>query len=275
MKFPGRITPILIIVSLILRAMVPAYSQDKDTTHPPPPSSEAATAQETPIRFVDTPYPPYTIGEEGRQAEAGIAVDIAREACRRMGHRCRITLHPWERVLKMMETGAADGVLFLVQTPERERFLLFTPPVVRSRELFYASTLRHREFSWKTITDLDNLTIGLVRGYTYGENFMDYIETGSADIDYTADTILNLRKLVAGRIDLVLEEELVAEYLLKEIDPDGEAVVRCDESVSEYDYHLAFSRFGAAAELFPAYEAAVEEMKRDGTIQEIVRRYTR
>jgi polar amino acid transport system substrate-binding protein len=105
-----------------------------------------AQAQEpgSTIRFADSPFPPYTIGEEGDIDEQGIGPEIAREACRRMGVACTIELHPWQRVLRMLQTGDADAVPAVMEAPERDWYLTLTEPLVHTREIIFYNVTRLR-----------------------------------------------------------------------------------------------------------------------------------
>ncbi len=245
--------PPLIVILLLTVGIFDARAQEPGST----------------IRFADSPFPPYTIGEEGDHDAQGIGPEIVREACRRMGVECTIELHPWQRVLRMLQTGDADAVPAVMEAPERDWYLTLTEPLVHTREIIFYNVTECPGFTWHEYSDLRGLRIGLVDGYAYGAEFRDAVTSYGLEIDYSGSTEENLRKLIAGRVDLVVEEEIVAEYLLRRL-PGGSVVAGSTHTVTAYDFHIAFSRFSPASELVDAFSEVIRQMQQDGTIEAIV-----
>lgn len=237
------------------------------------PTVAAQSPQRESLHFADAPFPPYVIQSDSGSL-SGIAVEIAREACRRMDVECVIDTYPWERVLRMLQTGEADGSLLLMKTSERERYLAYTDPVLVARELFYFDRSRTPTFSWSTFADLRGYSIGLVDGYVYGEAFMAAIDEFGLAVETVGTSELNLRKLIAGRVDLVLEDEMVADHILATL-AGGYRIASSGRPVSEYEFHLALSRAGHGIDTFGRLGAALASMRDDGTIEAILHSYAR
>lgn len=222
-----------------------------------------------PIRFVDSPFPPYVIGEIDGGEVDGIAPAIAREAAARIGRSITIELHPWSRVLRILEAGAADGVLLVMWSADRERYLQHLPAVFEAREIVFYNTEQAPGFIWQSYADLIPYQIGLVDDYTYGEEFLNAVRDFPLKVEYAASSEENLRKLAAGRVDLVVEEELVGEYLVAALNA-GSSIGTADRTITAYEYHFAFSRSGAGMEVLNAFSRAIIEMRSDGSIDRIV-----
>ena len=86
------------------------------------------------LRLADSPWPPYTLGEVGQPAAGGLVVDLVRQIYGALGIDVRIEMHPWKRVLKMVEYGRVDGPTMLMKTSEREAYLVYTDPVFEARK---------------------------------------------------------------------------------------------------------------------------------------------
>ena len=221
------------------------------------------------VHIVDEPYPPYTIGEYGGPATGGIGVEIIRELFQRLGVEVEIDLVPWKRVLKMAEVGQADGTGLLMRSLDRERYLAFTDAVLEVRELFYYRSDRMGAFEWKTFSDLKGYTISLVDGYSYDENFLKAVDRLGLKVERAESSALACRKLYAGRVDLLLENESAANALIAKNKTWKGVFKTASKPVSTFNFHLAFSKRSPAVKLLPAVNRVIAEMKQDGTIDRI------
>jgi polar amino acid transport system substrate-binding protein len=225
--------------------------------------------------FTDSLFPPYVIGKEGESADGGIAVDIASEIFRRLDIPVRIELYPWSRVLKMLEAGSSDGALLLMWDEERSRYLGYTEKLLESSEYIYFDVQKNPDFTWKNYDDLAGYVIGLVRGFVYGDDFERAIREYGLRIEYAQTSEMNLRKLNAGRIDLVVEDKNVAEWILRSLGDDALSIVRDPLKVSSYTYYMALSREDRLMPMLEDINMIIREMNEAGTIDRIIDTYTK
>jgi polar amino acid transport system substrate-binding protein len=221
------------------------------------------------VFMVNAPYPPYSIGDYGTP-KGGVAVELTEEIFRRIGTDVRIELYPWKRVLKMVKHGRADGITMLVRNAERERFLVFTEPLFQAREVFYFKPSHLGDFRWKNFGDLKGLRIGLVSDYAYSPDFMTYVRESGLDVEYAASDRINFRKLHAERLDLCLCNEAIGSLLMRENPRWLLDLQKAKRLVRTYPDYMAFGKKSPAARLVPHIDAAITEMKRDGTIDRIL-----
>ena len=226
------------------------------------------------ISFFDSPFPPYVIGARGKAASGGIAVDIADEICTRMGLDCTVSLVPWKRALKMTRRGRSDGILTLLKTSERENFLVYTNNFISSREVVYWNKQNHPAFRWENYSDLKGLTIGLVSGYEYGIDFIEAVEDLDLTVEYIDSSELNVKKLISGRVDLIIEDEMVADFYIQQFPGAEESVGKLPKTIADYDYHMALSRSSAHVHRIDQFNSVLEEMKREGLVKSIIDHYT-
>jgi polar amino acid transport system substrate-binding protein len=235
-------------------------------------SAEAFADVESAL-FVDAPFPPYTLGELGQAPSGGIAVEIAQAVFSRIGVALDILLMPWRRALQSVEAGRADGVLLLMRTEEREAYMGFSDIVYEGREVFVFNRLVHPNFEWRTFADVQGYTLGLVEGYTYGSALLEAVEQLGIRVDYADSSEQNLAKLVADRVDLVVEDERVVGSFFDRNPEWGAALEFADQPVTVYPYFIGISLTSPLMPLLPRINSALHAVRDDGTIDAIFARY--
>jgi polar amino acid transport system substrate-binding protein len=224
------------------------------------------------VHFVDSPYPPYSIGELGKAPTGGVAVELVNEIFNRLGVKLSIEMHPWKRTLKMAELGRADGITLLMRDEERSQYLTFSEVVFEGKEVFYYNRDRLKTFEWSSFADLEPYKIGLVNGYTYGEDFLKAIDIFGLKVEYDDSDDICLQKLMAGRIDLFLVDDLVSKTQIAQNDDMKKSLAVSSKPVTVYPYYVAFSRQSQAKDLLPEINRVISEMKADGSIDRVVGR---
>lgn len=174
------------------------------------------------LTYLTEQYYPYNYTEN--DAVRGLSADLLRLVWARMGVAERpVTVQPWARVYDATLTQPGTVAFSMARTPERAGLFKWACPIDTVRFVLFsraADTARTLSSS-----DLGHLTVGTVRG--------DVAEAAllalgrSVRIEPVADMELNLRKLDAGRLDLVAYEERSMRRLLERTgrDPGDYAVV--------------------------------------------------
>ena len=223
------------------------------------------------IRLLGFEYAPfYQIHEANLE---GIAVDLALELFPRLELQPELAIFPLKRALDMLREGQADGTMILIRTAEREKYLLFTEPVMTVRGLiWYLADRDTGAVRFDTLEDLKRDRIGVTRGYSYGAEFDELLKSMNVDVantDYSS-----YLKLTQGRIDIFPGNEIVAEGLFKKHPELRGKLAHSDKSFIEWDLCIAISRKSEYAPLLPEINAALQALKREGAIDRIVEKYT-
>lgn len=172
---------------------------------------EAMPANGPVLHLVSTEFAPY-MGE--KLPEQGVAVAIVRAALASQGWRLQVAFRPWARALTELEAGQHDGVLGAWYQPERERIMDFAQPMGIDNLVGYYGLTKQRQAGANALpADLTGVHIGTVQGYANPQAFEQAVKLG-AKADPARDDLTNLRKLLAGRVDLVLIDKGVARYLI-------------------------------------------------------------
>jgi len=217
------------------------------------------------IRLTSCNWEPYT-GED--LEDYGFTAEILSEAFKRTGHRVSFTFLPWERALLKSAQGTYDGLYSAYYTEERARTYLVSEPYCSSTVVLCAR--KGSPVTFSTLEDLSPYRIGTVRGYANSVEFdaADYLTKEEVPSD-----LINIRKLVNKRIDLMVVDTYVVLYLL---DKEGiqEDVEFLSPPLDRKPLHVMFSRRVEGYEKKCAdFNKGLTEIREDGTYNQILRRH--
>lgn len=211
------------------------------------------------------PWPPWTSESYG-PAEGGIAVDFAYHIFEKADIKVTIHLHPWKRVIRMIQYGQADGILMIQPSEENSEFIFFTEPVFTGKEIICFNKINNPDFQWKSFNDLKNFSIGTILGYNYG-NFTSAKENLSLNTIESQNLLSNLKKLVMGRIDLVICDFSALNNILDKNPEFKKALAIAEKPLYEWQYSIGISKY---SELFNKREEInriIIELKETGEIE--------
>lgn len=127
-------------------------------------------------------------------------------------------------------------------------------------------------FEFNGVASLKDKRVGTVRGYGYGDAF-------SKNPDFTRDDapdlVTNVRKLVAKRVDLTLEDELVARAILSKEDPKLlDQIEFTKGALSSNPLYIASGlKNPRHKEIIDAFNKGYSSIKGDGTLDKILNKY--
>lgn len=216
------------------------------------------------LKLVANPWPPYTSNDV---RNGGVATEIVQMALKRAGYRSKVSLVPWSRALNGTRNGAYDLIVCAWRSKEREREFYFSDPYVENRIVF----LKRTDTSWEYsgLMSLRGKRVGVIRDYAYSDSF------NKSDVfqrDASGEFVANVLKLVAGRIDLTLEDEFVARYEIARNLPDQRTSVDYSPTpLSTNTCQAAMSRDNPqAAFILVAMNRALAHMYSEGVISKIL-----
>ncbi len=213
------------------------------------------------IEAVTDEYPPY-IYSDGALAKGPVA-DITRVVFREAGVSGKMTFLPWKRAVSLSEEKSDILLLIVSRTPEREAHFKWVGPVVISWIRLYK--FRHRKDIPAELTALHRYHIGTIRGYASEQRLVDMGFVRGRELDPASSDENNVRKFIAGRIDLIATNDQVLAYQLHRQGHDFsevEAVVTLAPPFIEY---MAFS-LGTSDRTVAAVRAAYERLRQAGKI---------
>lgn len=224
-----------------------------------------ALAAET-VTLVTTEYPPYYAAS---LPDKGVVAAITSAAFKKVGYDVTVEFLPWARAVSEVEKGTYDGLLGVWHSAERERFIAYSDPLIDNEIGLVA--LKDRNISYKALSELKPYRVGTVRGYA---NPTSFVEAGLTT-DEANDDLTNLKKLVAGRIDLALIDKGLSDYLIAGQMPDSKgAVVWLDPPVSKIPMFNGFAKNKAGHEKRTAdFARGLAELRASGEFTAIVQKF--
>ncbi|MBX9296676.1 substrate-binding periplasmic protein [Chromobacterium piscinae] len=166
-------------------------------------------AQRLKITLSNQEWPPY-MGQE--LPYDGILSRLVKEAFARGGVDVAFRYYPNNRTLQSARNGQVDGSFGWAPTAERKRDLLYTLPVLSARMVFYQR--KSHKLDWSRWAELKGARVGVTVGNYYSDDFDAQAKNGILAVDSAPDDLVNLRKLLAGRIDLFPIDLEVGRYLI-------------------------------------------------------------
>ena len=185
--------------------------------------------------YITEQYYPYSYTADG--TVRGLSADLLRLVWRHMGVAEQpIQVQPWARAYEAGRTRPGTVVFGMARTPGRERLFKWACPIDTVRFALFARAADKARIL--VSADMKTLVVGTVRDDVAEAALL---ETGRpVRIEPVADMELNLRKLDAGRLDLVAYEARSMPRLLRSLgrDPAGYAeVVALGETETCYAFH--------------------------------------
>lgn len=214
-----------------------------------------------PLKIYGTDSPPLSF-RVGAGVD-GLVVELVREVQRRVGGHEPVEILPWNRSKMLAEHTPGVLLLSLLRTPEREREMRFVGPWLITRVAVFAARSRAAELLSRD-PGLHRLRTGARRGSAM---IALAREAGFNVTDEINATDNGARMLMLGRFDLWFESEELAIGALQGagFHPDDvQALVR----LVPQPVYFAFSN-GTPEALIQAWDAALRDMKRDGSFQRI------
>jgi polar amino acid transport system substrate-binding protein len=194
----------------------------------------------------------------------GIYPALTREIYRRLGSSVDCRAIPWTRALSEAR-DATGGIGGLYINQEREAFLDFSEPLYKEDLAVY-----YREasgFKIRTVGDLRGKTVGVICGWSYGDEFDAASQNAAFIIEVNSSDELNFQKLLAGRIDVVIAVINSGDQFLAR-EPFAGVITR-SEAIFSLDVFIAFHRSLKKKDDLARINAAIAAMKKDGSLERI------
>ena len=200
----------------------------------------------------------------------GYVTEVVREAFRRSGYAVAIRFLPWTRAVEQATQNEWDGIFPVYDAPERRRKFRLSAPLPAAALGFFKRA--GEDIHYAKLRDLAPYRIGVVRGYMNTDAFdhADYLQKSAVN-----DDLGNIRRLLAHRIDLFVADKVVGDYLVRKHMPaDADKIEFVEPPLGPTQLFVAFPKnLPEAAEYQRAFNAGLDAMETDGTLDAILRKH--
>lgn len=220
-------------------------------------------AQESKLTLGSDVWPPFT----NKDTKRAIALDIVKESLSRNKVESQQEIVEFNDVLVRISNGTFDGSAALWKTPEREETLLFSEPYLENRLILVG--LKGTKVDYKSVEELNNQSIGVVANYAYEDSL---INADNLNLVYGKSDQENLEKLFDRKIDFMLVDELLIQYLLKyQYNDVQKYLVIAEEAFQTQKLYFALRKdVPNAKDIIENFNATIKKMMLDGTYNQIL-----
>lgn len=193
---------------------------------------------------------------------SGRMIEIVKEIKKRTGIQFEIRLYPPKRSVKMFKDNEVIGMFPAMETNIPKEAAKSEPYMYKT---IYALTKKEKP-DISGLEDLNGMKVGLVSGYSYPKSIT---ENKNLITDYASRSENNVKKLIAGRIDVYPEERNTLVRLINEMGLQKELKIS-EKPVCELTVCFAFQLTEEGKKLAENFSEAILEMKKDGTLEKLL-----
>lgn len=217
------------------------------------------------LRLYTEDYRPLSYSDKG--VLTGMAVEVVEELIRRSGQPASIELVPWTRGYQQAQREASVGLFPTVRTPQREAKFQWVGPVAAGHTSFYSR--KGAGMQIRSLADVERLGTLAVPKQWFSYEVLS--EKGLQNL-YGVPTPQHMMKMFKhGRVALILANSLALDDMLA-----GQGMRR-EQIELQYTLMLDTTYIAFSLKTDPAlvaqWRAALNQMRRDGSLERIHRRW--
>jgi polar amino acid transport system substrate-binding protein len=219
----------------------------------------ASVAQAGESVLLDEANPPFMYADGGKPA--GLYNALISEAFKRAGIAAEIAAVPWRRALAELDAGRnAVGGIYM----NANRLKKYDYSDKLSDEVIVLYVPAAKAGSFKGIDSLKGMTIGVIRGWSYGDDFDNAVKTGAIKTEAITDEAQSMAKLAMGRLDGVVAVKQSGDSIITRQSLEGK-VAAVAPPLSVNAAFVAFNKTAGKLDVVQKFNAALAAMHQDGT----------
>ncbi len=268
---------IILVIFFVTLCCVKEQNKPKEKNEEPKETFQSSEV----LIFVSDPYPPYVIDGD---KDKGYVTDATLLVFKKAGYEVKYKNVPYSRAINLIESGEYAG--FLGVYPGRESYAYPDESLGYSKKSFFIR--KGFNWKWEGVSSFDNMVFGVIKDYKLEETIIfPYIEKHKDDINriqftYGIDALSNnINKLIHGKIDLILGDEMVIWYTARELGIEDQIMVAdVDDSFKESPIFeslrmsVGFHRSNPKAEEYAVLLSnGLDQIKKTGDFEKILAKY--
>lgn len=217
--------------------------------------------QQQELKLAADVWPPFT----NVQGEKSILSDLVKEALLDIQIESTLEIKEFKEVLEKVNSGEYDGSPGLWISEERKEKYFFSKPYLYNQLVLVGR--KGADVSAVSFDQLSGKKIGVIKNYAYGE-----IENNNIEIIQGISNQKNLEKLLSDKIDYMLVDALLIQYMLKhQLNDVTQHLAIGQEPLLVKSLHLALSKKAEnAEEILLRFDEQIEKMIADGSFNELL-----
>lgn len=207
-------------------------------------------------------YPPITFENTNGKAD-GLAVEVTKAIMKNLGMKQKIFLRPWARAYNMLQIKPNYMLFSVSRTKQREKLFQWVGPIYFMKSSFYVK----KDSNIKITSLEDAKKIKSIGTYfdCFDEQFLR--EKGFKNLDSTKNNVLNIKKMMRGRIDAITATNVTIKDMLKQAHYDYKDI-KSIYTFMNVGVYYAFSK-DVPFEVVDAWQKELDKLKSNGELQKI------
>ena len=221
------------------------------------------------------PWEPYQYQDVGGSVK-GLDIELVEAMAERADCGLMYAENDWAALLNRIREGAVDVILGATKTEDRDSYAHFSEPYRSESFGLYVRSGEAGNYSEKTLRDLldKSFKIGVTNQYIYGDEVVTLQDDPNYSSKFHAVSVgeANFEGLRNFEIDGFLEDPFVAAAVIRRKglhrDIEAHPIV-----IETGEVQLMFSRASVSDDVINRFNAALVELKQDGTYEELMQKY--
>lgn len=175
--------------------------------------TSTAQCNEDDLKVVTENWPPFIV--KGSEI-SGIVTNNVREILAYTDIKYSINVYPWARSLHLAKTNPNTLIYSIIRTKQREAQFNWLCPIYKSTPI-QASKLASNSINVNSLESMKTGVVGAMRddhssNYLLQQGFQEGV-----NLDLSSNEETNLRKLIKGRVDVVMQSKESLNYRLESL----------------------------------------------------------
>jgi polar amino acid transport system substrate-binding protein len=227
---------------------------------------------QTVLRIASPEFPPYVHSLENGKI-GGMATEIVAEVFRSMGVGYEHKIYPWARALDMLKKGKVHALFTIMKNKKRAAIIHYPDEFIfDSKWVFFIRRADAGSLKFDSFDDLKGKRIGLARDTKYNEALWEFVRR-EKNYEITKGEEMNLRKLVANRIDLTVCDYVNGMAVAKEIGVENDIVALTANPVESSPLYIAFSMKIVDRRFVDIFSDELKKFKKSDRYMWILKKY--
>ena len=219
-----------------------------------------AHAADITLRACSLNLPPQTMPDRQGQPD-GLAVKTLQAVARQLNWHLNIDYMPWMRVVHGAQRGECDLVLTALRRPDYEAFMAFpATPILDQANVLVIRRGADVHFAGDLEAFMRRYSLGLYQDKTVNPQFEQLRYEPWTRILISNSPQQNIERLLAGRFDAAVENDLTARYELQSLGRSAEVTV-LSPPLSVTPAYVTFPLTGKATGMLKAFDQALSDFK--------------
>lgn len=201
---------------------------------------------------------------DNERSDQGISITLLKKAMATQGHDLDIRPMPWARSLVLLNDQKVDILPAIWYTEARDKTMTYSDSYASNRLVFIKR--KDDTFEYDGKVGLKGKFIGVVRDYAYTDGFL---ETAGVNFSEADSFMSNVKKVIGQRVDMTLEDELVAKTIIPK--PMMKKLSFTRNALEEKPLYITCNNKNPkCSTIISAFNKGLQVLKDDGTYDQIM-----